>query len=774
MMKSRLKGQWARLSFAFAGLSLCLGDAHAAEPKHLDVDAMLRIGSVGDSSVLGWRDDQRELAHISPNGTKVAIVVQSGDPADNAIRGQLLLFNVADLLDSHKAPKPQIMAEYASRTNYQPIAGLKWTDDSSLIFAAVDGDAPMQVYRLNIVSKTITQLTNETQPIAAFAMSQDAKGLLVVTDAPPPVAPKDKPECLNRGCRVTATRATDAITGADNRGLFPGNLAYYAPAGGRRELASLYELDGIKDCSPNDFIPGGLSPNGRYALFFCTRSSWPDWWADYTVSAQFTEMIRKGNTNYAKQYVLLDVKANEVRPLNSAPYLRFAPPYDPIWIDGGNRLLLAGAVEPLEGTRGAERQKRAGRLGLISVDPATGKTDFAFALDNKMYRYVAKATWSQEDCTLAIEAVTPDDKTAPPMAWRRGADGWERIGAFQGEASRAPLTFRLAQSPNARPVLYAAKAGDGVGRKVLDPNPWLDEYKLGFVDEIRWKSVGGHDWEGSIYYPPNYVKGRRYPLVILTHGVDRGRFSPNGYARNYAAQPLAARGMIVLQMNERGLYDVTVNPKELPRSREGIEGAIDEMDRRGLVDRDRIGLVGWSRTSWYVNYMASHSEYPLKAVMITDGADIGWWTYIHEGVLDEIEADLGAAPFGRGLEKMLETASTFNLDRWRAPVLMWSAGEDVGLWDLFAGLRRLEIPAEYWLFPDGTHDIFKMSHRRAGNELMVDWFDFWLNEHEVPDAAKTDQYQRWRDLRKKWKSVSSIPRPPLLDWSATVRANPAR
>jgi hypothetical protein len=30
----------------------------------------------------------------------------------------------------------------------------------------------------------------------------------------------------------------------------------------------------------------------------------------------------------------------------------------------------------------------------------------------------------------------------------------------------------------------------------------------------------------------------------------------------------------------------------------------------------------------------------------------------------------------------------------------------------------------------------------------VDWFTFWLKDYEDPDPAKTQQYERWRELRK--------------------------
>ena len=30
----------------------------------------------------------------------------------------------------------------------------------------------------------------------------------------------------------------------------------------------------------------------------------------------------------------------------------------------------------------------------------------------------------------------------------------------------------------------------------------------------------------------------------------------------------------------------------------------------------------------------------------------------------------------------------------------------------------------------------------------VDWFDFWINNHEDPDVTKKAQYERWRELRR--------------------------
>jgi hypothetical protein len=48
---------------------------------------------------------------------------------------------------------------------------------------------------------------------------------------------------------------------------------------------------------------------------------------------------------------------------------------------------------------------------------------------------------------------------------------------------------------------------------------------------------------------------------------------------------------------------------------------------------------------------------------------------------------------------------------------------------------------------DAPHVLVQPRHRYLSQELAVDWFDFWLNEHEDPNPTKTGQYAKWRELR---------------------------
>ena len=78
-------------------------------------------------------------------------------------------------------------------------------------------------------------------------------------------------------------------------------------------------------------------------------------------------------------------------------------------------------------------------------------------------------------------------------------------------------------------------------------------------------------------------------------------------------------------------------------------------------------------------------------------------------------------------------------------------GASVGvlaLWEWFAGLSRLAKPVEYVYLPDAPHILVKPWERRTSQQGAVDWFSYWLKGEEDSDPAKSEQYARWRELRK--------------------------
>jgi dipeptidyl aminopeptidase/acylaminoacyl peptidase len=307
----------------------------------------------------------------------------------------------------------------------------------------------------------------------------------------------------------------------------------------------------------------------------------------------------------------------------------------------------------------------------------------------------------------------------------------------------------LRQSANDPPKLFAV--GGEKTALVLDPNPWLSERKLGRVETVTWSSKDGRAWRGGLYYPPDYEPGRRYPVLLQTHGYNENQFSLTGYSLNFGAQPVAAFGIVVLQIAEN-TADLD-GAAQWPAVQGGYESAIDYLDTRGLIDRTRVGMVGWSWSGPAVGYMLTHSDYPIAAAEFTDSADFGWWYYLLGGA-QVGEHEYGPAPIGSGLDIWRSMSPSFNLDRVRTPMLMWTGGAVEDLWDWYSLLRRQGKPVEYWNLPDGTHEAFKIGERLHTNQLLVDWFRFWLKGDEDAAPNKAEQYRRWEGLCTKQRATS--------------------
>jgi hypothetical protein len=128
-------------------------------------------------------------------------------------------------------------------------------------------------------------------------------------------------------------------------------------------------------------------------------------------------------------------------------------------------------------------------------------------------------------------------------------------------------------------------------------------------------------------------------LVIQTHAESRERFWIDGpFSTGNAAQALANKSFFVLQMGFGDRYDeaafkeilkVYSSPQEGPLFTSFVEAAIDELDHRGLIDRNHLGISGFSRTVFQGEYVLTHSKYPIGAAVMADGVDFGYVACIY-------------------------------------------------------------------------------------------------------------------------------------------------
>ena len=309
-----------------------------------------------------------------------------------------------------------------------------------------------------------------------------------------------------------------------------------------------------------------------------------------------------------------------------------------------------------------------------------------------------------------------------------------------------------------RPILHVDSLGPVLQRR---RRPTAE---CSHVETITWM-VHGIEVTGGLYYPPDYVPGKKYPLVIQTHGYVPTQFSMDGrseWSSNFAARPLAAQGMLVLQtfsFKNSVDHDFVAKDRSLGTTAEqsycifdslSYDAAIDELVKRGLVDESRIGISGFSRTVWFVAYALTHGTHRYRAAVQTDGIDGGYFQYIAFRVDDLVLDNGGLPPFGAdGLARWLKESPGFNLDKVHTPVRLVALDLPgiLETWEWFAGLQLQGKPVDFVAIPDGVHLLERVSDRKIAMQGVVDWFSFWLQGFERPNPEDPDQYKRWEHLR---------------------------
>jgi hypothetical protein len=422
-------------------------------------------------------------------------------------------------------------------------------------------------------------------------------------------------------------------------------------------------------------------------------------------------------------------------------------------------LLLCGAYLPLNVADQAELQARRSNKFVVEVK-----------LPSRELVKIAKGEMSPISWDARTNIVqfhtrpNPEQSGETPRSifYRKTGEVWKRQPDAHAGTNDGPPVILAEQGLNLPPQIVAVDAKSKRKVTLLDLNPQFAGLRFGKVEEINWKDGTGKPVSGGLYLPPNYITGKKYPLVIQTHGFDSHGFVVDGsHITASAAQPLVSKGIVVLQMNDI-FYDSLDTPQEPERAMSAYENAVEFLDQKGIIDRSRVGLVGFSRTCLYVKYTLTHSSQHFAAAIAADGFDGGYLQYAGYGNLasnvdSEEESVIGVPPFGDGLLVWLKRSPGFLLDKVQTPIQIQALAPSslLGEWEWFSGLKRLGKPVDFIYLPTGAHILVKPWDRIVSQEGSVDWFCFWLKSEEDPDPNKTEQYVRWRELRKRKMNSAS-------------------
>jgi len=419
------------------------------------------------------------------------------------------------------------------------------------------------------------------------------------------------------------------------------------------------------------------------------------------------------------------------------------------WSPDSKSVVISGAHLPLTADKPAEREERKAQTFLVEV--RIPSREFV-AISKENLRLVK---WDARTGSVVCEKNQNSAGKGPSeVFFRKDREKWLEGSAPEKKAPSLP-EIALDEDMNNAPQMVVVDPASGRRSLVMDLNPQFKYLTFAKVENIIWTDKLGNRVSGGLYWPPNYVPGKRYPLIIQTHGWNAAKFWIDGpFATAFAAQALTNKGFFVLQ-DPGPDWHALETPDEGPRATASYEGAIDYLDGRQLIDRKRVGIVGFSRTCYHVTFALTHSKYQFAAAVIADGIDAGYFQHlVFSNAIPDVATDSdalnGAAPFGEGLGDWIRRAPPFLADTVRTPLLIQAIGPAslLGEWEWFARLTRINRSVDLIYIPHGTHLLEKPWERMLSEQSSVDWFCFWLQREEDSDPARTEQYKRWRELRE--------------------------
>ena len=383
-----------------------------------------------------------------------------------------------------------------------------------------------------------------------------------------------------------------------------------------------------------------------------------------------------------------------------------------------------------DGAQVAYGSARDGKLGneeTVYVVPVAGGAgrDVAAALD----RGISGAAWMQDGKALLIAA---NDGTRVAY-WVQPLDGPAKRVALGslcpspavnvGKDGAVALTASDATHP--AELFYMAHVGDAPVQ-MTHLQTVTDGITLGKQETVTWKS-DKLDVDGVLTYPPDYVAGKKYPLVLYIHGgptaTSLETFTP-------AAQILAAQGWLVLEPNYRGSNNegnafetAIVNDASAGPGRDIMAG-VKVVDARGIVDEKRIAVSGWSyggqMTSWMIGNYPEVWKAAVAGAPVTDLVD----QYSLSDNNVERVSHYGPSPFvGDNLKSYAVQSPISYAWRVKAPTLIMS---DVGDWRVT------------------TTQAYKLYHALKDNGVTVKFVAFPVPGHSPSDPLRSrDVWRRW-------------------------------
>jgi dipeptidyl-peptidase-4 len=237
----------------------------------------------------------------------------------------------------------------------------------------------------------------------------------------------------------------------------------------------------------------------------------------------------------------------------------------------------------------------------------------------------------------------------------------------------------------------------------------LDQLNLLPVEIVKLKANDGTLLYARLIKPAHFDPARKYPAIVFVYGGPQAQSVHNVWNGVSWEQILANKGFVIWQVDNRGSFGrghVFESPvyhelgkTELADQRAGVEKLLS----MGFVDKDRIGIYGWSYGGYMTIYSLLHAP-DLFQVGVAGAPVTDWHNY--DTIYTERYMGLPSKN-PEGYEKSSNVRAAANL---KGKLLIVCNFEDDNVlfqntMQMMTALHHANKEFEFMLYPQKTHGV---------------------------------------------------------------------
>ncbi|MDB6095326.1 MAG: hypothetical protein JWM32_2888 [Verrucomicrobia bacterium] len=685
---------------------------------------------------------------FSPDGRHFFVATRRGSLKQDEVIYEVFVFETEvisarlKISDSgtNEAPRPKAVIAIASTRPGDDEVGIRdirWSDNDTLTFLGTAGNNPVNGYQFRVSHNSLVNLTCANTDVVEIQAGTE--GVIYAVDNEEATSPFGKyPATVISGDAVFSLFSPPRRT----------NRIISRYHGGDAQFMAQSELG-----APRTWF----APTGAFAVMVFAPTGWkiPKEWSHY-----YKPVVR----HY--QFILADLRTGELTPMLDAPVGAATSPNNIVdtsvlWSPDGRRVILFNTALPLS----TDDMERTTTAYIVEYDVETRHWTKIASIETPRMEdprlWTGRAHWTNPGEEFVVEYI---NLLKRPSVWRRFArkeGGWKLQDRTASKDSVSPddarpFNVELRQDANTPPMVWAVQGSKSL--RLFGEDPVLAGVRVHPTRTVHWIDPDGAMEEGGLIIPQAQAN-QTLKLVVQAYRYSPAQFLPDGMASSaYASQLLAQKGFAVLQMNipAENRPDVTLTTKEGEYFMARLDAAIDSLRSESSLDLSEIGLVGFSRGGYMAYYAATHPHRTkVGAVVVADAWQGSYGDYLYDVGTSRATQSLFfherqyGGPFWYNQATWLALAPGFNVQKSDAPVLFQinSRFGVVPMLEAMTAFRRVNRPAEFLLFPDGSHQLIRPQQRRTSLESTVDWLTFWLGKREDLDEGGIMSLPRWKEMQ---------------------------